>query len=147
MRTSEPPQSLHPVLFRLEAATNDFARTEPKLIDDDVLWVYEKLQHFHDKSAKGRDLPTPSSTIRRKQTLIDRLMDILEDRYEEGLDEHLVNNPNFQMGGISFKNEDAIYAYALKFLVRSVRFWRKERGKKGYLSNIREHLPAGEDEQ
>lgn len=142
MARQVPPDQIHPILFRIEAAAADYSDEEPKLIDDDIEFVYNKLYTFYDKSAKGKDLPEPTSTVARKRELLDRILQILEERYEEGLDEHLVNSAGFQPSGFPFRNEDAIYAYGLKFLIRSVRIWRKKRGKKGYLTFVKEQLPG-----
>ena len=142
-----PPQQIHPILFRIEAATVDLSKRETRLVDDDVEFVYQKLYDYYNKSAKGSDPKEPSSTIARKDELITRIFNILEARYEEGLDEHLVNNAQFQPSGFPFRNEDAIYALALKYLLRSVKRWRKRDGKKGYVTFVKSQLNQLSDEE
>lgn len=142
-----PPEEIHPILFRIEAATVDTRRKYDRLSDDDVEFVYQKLYDYYSKSAKGSDPKEPSSTVRRKDELITRIFNILESRYEEGLDEHLVNSQRFQPSGFPFRNEDAVYALALKHLIRSVRLWRKKDGKKGYLRFVSEHIPEGSGDE
>ena len=123
-------------------------QNHPNLIDEDVLFVYDKLYQFYKKCGAGGDPAEPTSTIRRKQELLENILKKLEVRYEEGMDERLINS-DYRPAGYAFGNEDALYAHALNYLRASLKRWKKREGKRGYVtflrSQLRPDISGGED--
>ena len=139
-----PPDFLQPCLFSIEEAVLKAYKDHPKLEDKDIEVVYEQLQRFFKKLAGGAELEEPHSTITRKQALIESIILALDVREEFGADEHLLQNDQYTLGGRTIPYLEMLYATAFTYLQRSARFWRKERGKRGYLSFIASQLPEQE---
>jgi len=133
---AHPPEYLEPLLETIESATYQVHKTHPQLVDKEVEKTYTQLKEFFQKLAQGKELYEPTSTLKARQALIEALIDGIDLREEERLDEHLVNNPEYQPGGRPFANLEQVYATAFNYLRKSVRLWHKEGGRKGYLNFI-----------
>jgi hypothetical protein len=143
--THMPPDFLQPCLFSIEEAVLKVFKEHPKLEDKDVEVVYEQLQRFFKKLAKGADLEEPFSTIARKQALIESIILALDIREEFDADAHMLQNDQYTLGGRTIPYLEILYATAFTYLQRSARFWRKERGKRGYLHFLRDQMSGLEE--
>lgn len=132
-----PPDYLLPLLLSIEKTVMSLTEEFPVLVDKDIEWSYNALMEYFLKQAKGKQVEEPLSTSERKQAIVDELLNLFDLRQEDKLDEDLINNPDIQPNGNPIPSLAALYATALKYLRNSVRFWRKERGAKGYLSYIK----------
>lgn len=137
-----PPEFLQPCLFSIEEAVLRTYKEHPRLEDKDVETVFGQLQGFYKKLAGGAELDEPHSTITRKQALIESILLALDAREELGADDHMLQNDQYTLGGRTIPYLETLYATAFAYLQRSARFWRKENGKKGYLSFISSQLPG-----
>lgn len=131
-----PPEYLLPLLYNIESTVLSVHDLVPQMQDKDVEEVYEALKEFYQQLAQDKDVFEPRSTKRAKQALISGIIESLDNRIENGLDEDLLNNPFCMPGGKYFAFEEAVYAHCFNYLLKSVRFWRKENGPTGYLRFI-----------
>ncbi|HMQ85809.1 MAG TPA: hypothetical protein PKA00_23065 [Saprospiraceae bacterium] len=138
----EPPVEIQPLLMDIELTVLKLAKERPALIDKEIELTYDQLKTYFQKLAQGKDLDAPSSTISRRQLLIDAILDVIEQRKDMEKDDHLVNTPDFKPGGNPFPNIESIYVMCFNNLASSVHFWRLESGPKGYLNYIRQFLGA-----
>ncbi|NBC06650.1 MAG: hypothetical protein GVY26_05605 [Bacteroidetes bacterium] len=136
-----PPDFLQPCLFSVEEAVIKVSKEHPRLEDKDVEMVYDSLQKFFKKLAQGKSMDEPTSTITRKQALIEAIITALDVREELGADEHVLQNTDYTLGGKTIPYLETLYATGFNYLRRSARFWRKENGARGYLSFIRDNVP------
>lgn len=136
-----PPDFLQPCLFSIEEAVIQVSKEHPRLEDKDIEMVYDLLQKFFKKLAQGKNIDEPTSTITRKQALIEAIIAALDVREELGADEHALQNPDYTLGGKTIPYLEALYATGFNYLRRSARFWRKENGTRGYLNFIRNNMP------
>lgn len=137
-----PPEFLQPCLFSIEEAVMQVFEEQPQLEDKDIEMVYDLLQKFFKKLAQGKSIDEPTSTITRKQALIEAIITALDAREELGSDEHVLQNPNYTLGGKTIPYLETLYATGFNYLRRSARFWRKENGARGYLGFIRSNMPS-----
>lgn len=135
-----PPEFLQPLLHSIEGTTIRTHKEFPKLIDNDVEWVYDALLSFYKTRISNPDVEEPLSSIERRQVLIDEILNIIDLREEEKADEDFINNANFTNGGNPIPSIEIFYTLAFKRLRNSVRLWRKKDGRKGYLSFIEPFL-------
>lgn len=136
----EPPFEIQPLLSSIESTVYALSKHNPTLTDKEVEWTYDQLKTFFQKLATGKDLDAPSSTLSKRQELLDAILDAIELREEMELDDHLVENPAFKPGGYPFANLESIYVMCFNILLGSARFWRLEAGPKGYLRYIGQFL-------
>lgn len=136
-----PPDYLLPCLMDIELAVRAVYREHPHLKDKEVEDIYEQFRAFYQQLAKDAEPYEPASTISARQALIDAILQALDQRQEEGSDDRLIMNPDFQPGGYPISSAESLYATAFNYLRRSARFWRKERGPTGYLKFLVEQLP------
>lgn len=136
-----PPDYLLPPLHSIETAVLGIYDLLPKMQDKDVEEVYEALKDFYQQLAQDKDVYEPSSTKGVKQALISAIIEILDFRIENGLDEGLLNNSVCMPGGKYITCEEAVYVHCFNHLLKSVRYWRKENGPKGYLYFIAGQVP------
>lgn len=108
----------------------------PSMLDTDVEFAYENIKAYYKALATGKEPEEPLSTSDRRQALMDEILNAIDDREELEADLHVINNPNIQPSGKMIKSLPAFYMRCMGPLVKSVRFWRKENGKRGYLSFI-----------
>jgi len=138
---SMPPDYLLPPLQSIESAVLGIYDSAPKMQDKDVEDVYEALKDFYQQLSQDKDVFEPRSTKGVKQALISAIIEVLDIRIEEGFDENLLNNPVSMPGGKYITCEEAAYAHCFNYLLKSVRFWRKENGPTGYLRFIEGQVP------
>lgn len=111
-----------------------------KLQDADVEFAFQQLRAYYQKLAKGKQPEEPLSTSERRQVLMDEILNAIDEREELKADESVVNNPDIQPGGRPILSLAAFYYSCFSRLHKSVRFWRKELGKTGYLNYISQFL-------
>jgi len=137
---TEPPFYLQPVLHSIESVVRDLFVEFESLVDKDVEWVYEQLQHYYKQVASGKNIEEPLSSFERRQAVIDEILNILEEREAIEADLGCINDPDCTLGGKPIPSLAALYVMGFKRLQKSVRFWRKTSGPKGYLSFISNHV-------
>ena len=135
-----PPEYILPILYGIEKTILELYEEFPRMVDADVLWSCEKLQDFYKKIAQGKEMEDPESPIQRKQDLMDELLNTLEVREEAGVDNNLINNPEYKQGEAMYTSHAMLYTAALKRIRDSVRQWKKRDGKTGYLKFIKESV-------
>lgn len=131
-----PPDYLMTPLYSIEHVVLSVYDQAPKMQDKDVEEVYEALKDFYQQLAQDKDAFEPRSTKEVKQLLLSGIIENLDTRIDEGMDEGLLNNPHCMPGGKFIFCEEAAYVHCLNYLLKSVRFWRKEGGPTGYLRFI-----------
>jgi hypothetical protein len=136
----EPPFYQQAFMHSIESTVLRVREEFPKLLDDDVAYVYEKLTDYYQLLAKGKEAEEPLSTSERRQALIDETLNIIEEREEMGADSTFINNPQIKPNGNPIPSLPIFYASCLKTLYKSVRFWSKEGGKTAYLNYISQFL-------
>lgn len=141
---NEPHEELQPILFSIETTLAKFVKENKRFADKDIEDVFQKLRAFFDDIAKGKEPYEPTSNSSVKQKLIDQLIEIIDLREETGMDDHLVNNENFKPGGHVIAYIESIYGWCFKRLLKSVRFWRKKDGIRGYINFITGQLKFDE---
>jgi hypothetical protein len=137
-----PPDYLTPSIMSVEQAVNATYKEYPQLRDKDVEEIYVQFKDFYQKLAMDKEMFEPVSTKATRQALIDAILKALDIREEIGADDHYIMNERYTLGGRPIHCLEALYAAGFNHLIRSVRFWRKERGQTGYLDYIREFLPG-----
>jgi len=120
----------------IESTVKRFREEFPKLVDTEVEYAYKQLKLYYDGLAKGKNMTEPTSTIERRQALIDELLNTIETREEMQADEYIVNNEEYKPAGRPIPSLASFYVICLNRLYKSVRFWTKEHGKTGYLNFI-----------
>ena len=137
---TEPAEYMKPVLHSIETTIVSLYEEFPRMVDADVLWCCEKLHDYYKKTAQGKEMEDPETPIQRKQDLIDELLNLLENREEEGIDKDIINNPDCRQGEAMYSSHAMFYAAAIKRIRDSVRFWKKEKGKTVYLNFIKNYV-------
>jgi hypothetical protein len=135
-----PPEFLQPLMHSIEGTSIRVHKEFPKLVDNDVEWVYDKLLTYYKNRISNVEEEEPLSAIERKQVLIDEILNIIDVREEGKMDNDFINNPDFTNGGHPIPSMEIFYTLAFKRLRNSVRLWRKKDGRKGYLSFIEPFL-------
>ncbi len=135
-----PPDYLLPFLQSIEKTVIRLYREFPKLSDKDVEAIYEKLGDYFKKVHNGKDVEEPLFGSTMKQALSDEILNQIDIRREKGLDEEFINSPGATKGGRMIPSLPMFYVLAFKELQSSARFWRKEKGPKGYLTFISEEV-------
>lgn len=136
----EPPDYWLPFMHSLETTIIALWSEYPSLNDKEVEFAFEKLKDYYRKISQGKSPEEPETTSERRQALIDELLNIVEEREELEADNYFINHSGYAPTGKPIPNLAAFYVMALNRLIKSVRMWRKERGPKGYLSFIRDHV-------
>lgn len=140
MSAGIPPEYLRPIMFSIEQAVVKTYAEHRRLRDKEVEEIYDRFQDFYRKLAHDKEPYEPTSTRADLQTLIDAILRNLDLRQETGLDEHLVNNPDYRHGNSPYSSIEALYAKCFSYLRKSARFWRKESRGNGYLNFISNQL-------
>ena len=135
-----PPDYMMEILRDLEITILNISAEFPKLADADVEWCCGKLIDYFKVLSKEKETEEPESPSEMKQALMDELLNRLEEREAAKADSHIINNPDFKLGGMIYRNYATLYVTAFKIIQSSAKFWRKERGRKGYLKFIDEHV-------
>lgn len=136
----EPPLYQQALMHAIESTVLLIREEFSRLLDDDVAFAYEQLAKYYENLAKGKEAEEPLSSSEKRQALIDEILNTIEEREELEADANVVNNPNIKPNGNPIPSLPAFYASSFKTLYKSVRFWRKELGKTGYLNYISEFL-------
>lgn len=135
-----PPDYIMILLKDIEVIILNISAEFPKLADADVEWCCEKLIKYFKVLSKEKETEEPESPSEMKQALMDELLNRLEEREATEADSHIINNPNIKLGVMMYRNYPSLYVTAFKIIQSSARFWRKERGRKGYLNFIDRHV-------
>ena len=135
-----PPEYLMALLHSIEKMIVEIYKEYPRLADADVEWVVEKLANYFKVRSRGKEIDEPESPSEMRQALLDEILNIIDDREEIEADIDCVNNPDVRQGEHMFTSLEQLYVLALKRIQNSVRFWRKERGRTGYLKYIVEFV-------
>ncbi|MEL7220299.1 MAG: hypothetical protein AAGJ93_03205 [Bacteroidota bacterium] len=136
----EPAPYEQAFMQSIESVTLVVREEFSKLQDADVEFAFQQLKTYYQKQAKGKEVEEPLSTSERRQVLMDEILNIIDQREELKADESVVNNPSIQPGGRPIRSLVSFYASCFNTLHKSVRFWRKELGKTGYLNYISQFL-------
>jgi len=137
---TEPPFYLQPILQSIESVAVAAKEEEPRLDDKDVEWVYGKMKDYYKQVRQGKTPNEPTSTIERKDNLIEGILTILDFREKQKTDIEFINNPEFTNNAAPIPNLAALYYNAFNRLEKSARFWRKNREYGGYLGYISNFL-------
>ena len=135
-----PPDYLMGLLYSIETTTLSIYDEFPRLVDKDVEWVMDKLINYYKVRARGKEIDEPLSPSEMRQALVDEILNAIDTREEIKADIDNINNPNIRNGEHMFKSLEQFYIFGLKRILNSVRFWRKEGGRTGYLKFISEHM-------
>lgn len=138
---STPPEYLYPLLHSIESTVISINEDFPSLSDKDVDYVYSQLKHYFDQKAKNKEIEEPLSTSDRRQALMDEILNAIDVRQEIKGDEHLIMNADYKPGGRPIPSLAKLYSTGFKYLIKSVSFWHKEMGKKGYIRYISKSIP------
>lgn len=131
-----PEAFMQPLLKDIETTVLEIHKEFPRLVDKEVETVYEKLATYYKRRLTNKEIEEPSHPIERYEALIDEILNVIEQREEEGLDDEIIDNPDFLIGGQIIPSLNHFYVTALKRLQKSTRFWRKENGPRGYLTFV-----------
>ena len=132
-----PPEPLQPLLHSIESTISETYKTYPRLIDKDVEAALERLEKYFHAIHLGKEVDEPEVGSKMKQAIMDNILEIIDAREEVHADDFLLNDPDI-FGGVH--SLDRLYTKCLKFLVKSIRFWRKKDGRTGYLTFISNHV-------
>ena len=136
-----PPEYLHPLLHSIETVTILISEDFPKLSEKDVDYAYGQLKNYFDQKAKNKEVEEPISSSDRRQALMDDILNIIDVREAAKGDEHLVMNTDYKPGGRPIASLAQLYSTGFRYLMKSVSFWHKERGRKGYIHYISKSIP------
>lgn len=132
----EPPIYLQPLLHTIEQTVIILYEEFPKMTDNDVEFVYDKLASYYKAQIGGKEVNEPESSIDMRQDMMDEILNAIDLREEIQADIAAINNPNMRHGEHLIPNLAYLYAIAFKRLKTSAKNWRKRNGKKGYLNFI-----------
>ena len=133
---TEPEEYMLPLLKDIETTVIEIHKEFPRLADKDVEVSYEKLANYFKRLSTGKEIGEPNHPLERCEALIDEILNAIEEREEANLDAYLINNPDYQPGGKPILSLNHFYASVLKRLQKSVRFWRKKDGARGYIGFV-----------
>ena len=134
-----PHHLLHSWLFSIEQATVAITRKYPRMVDKDVLAVYNAYHAFFVGLSRGKDLDDPYSPLKHRQNLIDEIWEVIAYRERAGADD-FVPAGELVVGGRTITDYDQVYAMGFNDLRKSVRRWSKRDGPKGYINFVREQV-------
>ncbi len=131
-----PPEYLEPLLKDIETTVLELYNEFPRLADKDIESVYDKLLKYFKLCSRGLEVEEPFVPSERAQALLEEILNTIDNREEEDLDTHIVNNPDMRLGEHTIPSLNHLYIIALKRLHKSARMWRKEHGVRGYIQFI-----------
>ena len=134
-----PHKLLFSWLFSIEQATVAITRKYPRMIDKDVEAVYEAYREFFTGLSRGKDMDDPYSTLRHRQNLMDEIWEVIVHRERQQADD-FVPAGEFEVSGKFVTDYDQFYAMGFNDLRKSVRFWRKRDGAKGYIKYVQDRV-------
>ncbi|MEL6718361.1 MAG: hypothetical protein AAFP82_06570 [Bacteroidota bacterium] len=133
-----PPEYLMGVLHSIESEVVKCYKEFSRLADKDVEWIYDQLFLYYKSLARGKEKEEPLSTSDIRQAVIDEILNKLDLRKEEGLDDPYIGK--VKNGTRTIDSLATLYELAFKTLRSSARFWRKRNGRTGYLDYILEYV-------
>ncbi|MEM6964664.1 MAG: hypothetical protein AAF573_07865 [Bacteroidota bacterium] len=136
-----PPDYLKPLMMDLEKVVLNTYKEFPRITGSDIEWAYDKLADYFKSVHKGKATDEPESFSEVRQALVDELLNIIDAREEDKLDDDLILNPNILHGTNMIPSLPFLYSLIFKNLKSSARFWRKENGQKGYVNYISNFIP------
>lgn len=136
----QPRETLYPVHFAIESAVTETAARYGQLIDKEVEFVYELYRKYFLALRQGKSPAEPTSTQRLREILIDNIWDNLLDLEDNISLVSSLTDGSFAPAGRPVTTMEEIYVMAFNDLRKSVRFWRKRAGAKGYIHYIAEHV-------
>jgi transcriptional regulator of heat shock response len=137
---ASPSEFLYPILQEIETAVIALKDEYAFLQDKDIEWCYGQLKDYYRKKSFNKPSEEPESKSTAKQDLMDEILNVLDERAENGLDSHLLNAPLYTHGGNTFLNINQVYLVCFSSLIKSVRLWRKNKNAPSYLAHIKGHL-------
>lgn len=130
-----PPEYLMPILHQIEDTVIHLSKEFPKLSDKEIELSYNQLKTYYQKQSRSSgSVEEPLASSDRRQALIDEIMNTLDFRKEEALDDAILGSFH---GNQILKNHEQLYHLALKRLHKSVRLWKSEGG---YLNFIKSQM-------
>jgi hypothetical protein len=133
-----PPPELYPLLHGIESAVKATYAAHPRMTDKDVEAVYNQYRTYFQAVRQGKDPDEPVSTLPWREAALAAIWDAILIREEVGADDHLLEG-QWTIAGRPPRDLEEIYLLAFNDLRKSVRFWRKRAGARGYLGHIGEH--------
>jgi hypothetical protein len=134
------PIELYPLVTSIEQATVSAHRAYPRMTDKDVEAVYDQYRAYFQAVRQGKDPTEPSSTLAHRERLLEEIWNTLLAREAINADQGLLEG-DWTIAGRPPRDLEEIYLKILNDLRKSVRFWRKRGGPRGYLTHIAEHTP------
>lgn len=110
------------------------------MTDKDVEAVYDTYRTYFQAVRQGKDPAEPTSTLDHRERLLEEIWNILLAREAIDADQNLLSG-DWTITGRPPRDIEEIYLVALNGLRKSVRFWRKRAGPRGYLTHIKENTP------
>ncbi|MEM9526796.1 MAG: hypothetical protein AAGA31_09325 [Bacteroidota bacterium] len=142
-----PSERLTPVLLQIETAVAVAYSLYPRLRDKDLEFVYDAFHTFFKGEVQDRNLPEPTSISPIRDETIGLIFQLLDQAEEEDQFAELLDG-SFAPGGTPLKIVEELYVAAFSYLRKSVKFWRKNVGERGYLQGpITELGPVIIDEE
>ncbi len=135
-----PNKFLYPILLNIEATVLSLKSEYKTLKDKDIERCYNRLKDYFRKKSFNKPCEEPESPITKEQDLMDEILNTLEEREAEKLDNHLLNSAQYTNGENSFLNVYQIYVVCFNNLAKSVKLWRKNKTGPSYLAYIEESL-------
>jgi len=133
---TQPPEYLLPLLHSIEVVVVEISQEFPKLKDKEIESVYEKLTDYYKGLSTHKAIDEPFFESEQKQVLTDEILNRLDEREEAEADLFTINNPSVRQGEHMIPSLHHLYIIAFKRLQKSVKFWRKKEGPKGYLTYL-----------
>lgn len=130
-----PPEELQPLMHTIESVVLSCSKEHPSLHDKDVEYCYSAYRKFFKAVRSNPNAPEPTSSMARREALLDEIWEGLMLREELGADDQFINQGFLLPGGRPVKSIEQIYEWVFKRLKDSATLWRKE--KDGYLVFLR----------
>jgi len=137
MQSREP---FYPIHFAIELAVTETAEQYGQLVDKEIETVYELYRAYFLALRQGKNPPEPTSTQKLRGILIDNIWENLIDIEENGKLVRSLTDGSLAPGGRPITSMDEVFYIAFNHLRKSVRFWRKRDGAKGYIRHIAEYV-------
>ena len=130
------------VLFSLESAIHQVAYPNKDISDGQIELALERLIRHYQREAAGRE-PRPTRLGAGSRQIFDITMDIAE--FQLGRTEVIAvqTGETLTLGDEAINHAELIAC--LKRIRKSVRFWSRQGGRRGYVSYIHNFLPGESD--
>lgn len=137
---STPSEYLYPILEDIERTVIDLKDEYSFLKDKDIEWCYGQLKDYYRKKSINKPAVEPESNADAKQDLMDEILNRLDERIEDGLDNHLLDSLIDTNGDKAYANSNEVYSVCFNHLIKSVKFWRKNKNAPSYLAHIKANI-------